>query len=219
MAEIVELVKFSPLPLLLVVLIFGFLPGFMLRLIVKVYPPDHPRRRELVAELYTIKRIERPFFVAEQLETALFEGLPARKLATRKQRELLNDLFDLPRLFLQDRTYYMPDDKYVIEIRGYEYRHFKLTRRRVFFEADFYQRRAFLIEKVPVGTYRRRMGMQKALGRTFFFDHQPIGDRDPVGEAIKETYGEHLRRQARARKRVVRLAPWLAAVIWPERSP
>ena len=32
-------------------------------------------RIELVAELYAVPRIQRPLWVAEQLETALFEGL------------------------------------------------------------------------------------------------------------------------------------------------
>lgn len=64
--------------LLLVVTAFGFTPGFVLRSIVRIYPKDDPRRTELLAELYSLKRLERPFFVAEQIETVLFEGLPKR---------------------------------------------------------------------------------------------------------------------------------------------
>jgi hypothetical protein len=64
--------------LLTVILVFGFAPGFLLRLLLSIYPRNHPRRRELVAQLYTLHRIERPFFVAEQLETVLFEGVPGR---------------------------------------------------------------------------------------------------------------------------------------------
>jgi hypothetical protein len=59
-------------------LVFGFAPAAVLRLIVLLYPRGHPRRRELLGELYAYPRIERPFWVAEQLETALFEGLPGR---------------------------------------------------------------------------------------------------------------------------------------------
>jgi hypothetical protein len=75
--ELVEAVA-SWQSLLLVIAIFGFAPGFILRLLVKIYPRDDPRRQELVAELYTLGRIERPLFVAEQFETVLFEGLPHR---------------------------------------------------------------------------------------------------------------------------------------------
>jgi hypothetical protein len=64
--------------LLVIVLMFGFLPGFVLRLLVMIYPRDDPRRCELVAQLYTLDRLERPLFVAEQLETVLFEGVPHR---------------------------------------------------------------------------------------------------------------------------------------------
>jgi len=59
-------------------LVWGFAPGVVLRLIVLLYPRDHPRRRELIGELYAYPRIERPFWVAEQLETALFGGLYPR---------------------------------------------------------------------------------------------------------------------------------------------
>lgn len=67
------------------VVIFGFVPGFVLRLLVSIYPKDDPRRRELVAQLYTLKRVERLFFVAEQLETVLFDGLPARFASMRRR--------------------------------------------------------------------------------------------------------------------------------------
>jgi DNA-binding CsgD family transcriptional regulator len=59
-------------------LVFGFAPGAVLRLIVLAYPRDDPRRRELLGELYAVPRIERPFWVIEQLEVGLFEGLRGR---------------------------------------------------------------------------------------------------------------------------------------------
>ncbi|HSL08148.1 MAG TPA: hypothetical protein VK887_09235 [Pseudonocardiaceae bacterium] len=62
----------------LVVVVFGFAPGFCLRLIVLAYPRGDPRRAELIAELYAVPRIQRPLWVAEQLEVALFEGLGHR---------------------------------------------------------------------------------------------------------------------------------------------
>jgi hypothetical protein len=86
MAEIRELIELSPHGLLLAILLFGVAPGFLLRLIVKLYPVDDPRRQELTAELYSIKRRERPFFVAEQLETALFDGLFPRVSSAQARR-------------------------------------------------------------------------------------------------------------------------------------
>jgi hypothetical protein len=56
-------------------LIFGFAPGAVLRLIVRAFDRDDPRRRELLAELHAVPRVERPFWVVEQLEVALFEGV------------------------------------------------------------------------------------------------------------------------------------------------
>jgi hypothetical protein len=56
-------------------LVFGFAPGAVLRLIVLAFHSDDPRRRELLAELHAVPRLERPFWVLEQLEVALFEGV------------------------------------------------------------------------------------------------------------------------------------------------
>jgi hypothetical protein len=68
------------------VLVFGFAPGIAIRLIVLCYPRGNPRRRELIGELYAVPRIERPFWVAEQLEAALFEGLRSRIRDWRTRR-------------------------------------------------------------------------------------------------------------------------------------
>lgn len=64
--------------LLVALLVFGFAPGALLRVIVLAFPRDDPRRRELLGELYAVPRIERPFWVFEQLEVALVEGLGVR---------------------------------------------------------------------------------------------------------------------------------------------
>jgi hypothetical protein len=77
MAELFEAIA-SWRSLLLVFVVFGFAPGFLLRLLVKIYPKNDPRRQELVAQLYTPGRLERVLFVGEQFETVLFEGVPAR---------------------------------------------------------------------------------------------------------------------------------------------
>jgi len=95
MAELTEAVVSWP-SLLLVLVVFGFLPGFCLRLIVLAYPRDDPRRAELIAELYAVPRIQRPLWVAEQLEVALFEGLAhrasaaLRRLTGRRQARALS---------------------------------------------------------------------------------------------------------------------------------
>lgn len=62
----------------LALLIFGFAPGMVLALIVRLLPGDDPRRSELQAELYAVPRRERPLWVAEQFEVALREGLGVR---------------------------------------------------------------------------------------------------------------------------------------------
>jgi hypothetical protein len=64
--------------LLLSLLVFGFAPGAALRLIVLAYHREDPRRHELLAEVYAVPRWERPYWVAQQLETAAFEGLRDR---------------------------------------------------------------------------------------------------------------------------------------------
>jgi hypothetical protein len=64
--------------LLMVLVVFGFAPGFVLRLLVRIYPKSDPRRTELIAELHALGWIERPLFVVEQMETVLSEGVPHR---------------------------------------------------------------------------------------------------------------------------------------------
>jgi hypothetical protein len=81
--------------------VFGFAPGAVLRLIVLAFPQDDPRRRELLAELYHVRRWDRPWWVAEQLEVALYEGLRGRSEARRRrQREL--DSLEVVQSMVQD---------------------------------------------------------------------------------------------------------------------
>ncbi|WP_375390179.1 hypothetical protein [uncultured Amnibacterium sp.] len=75
---VVALVQLGPPLLLLAVLGFGFAPRLVLRVIVIAWPSWHPRRRELLAELAAVPRRDRPFWVAEQLEVALLEGVGGR---------------------------------------------------------------------------------------------------------------------------------------------
>ena len=59
---------------LVALLVFGFAPGAVLRLIVLAFDRNDPRRDELLAELHAVPRWERPFWVFEQLEVALAEA-------------------------------------------------------------------------------------------------------------------------------------------------
>lgn len=65
---------------LVALVVFGLAPGALLRLIVLAFQRDDPRRQEVLAELYAVPRFERPFWVLEQLEVAVFEGLGDRLL-------------------------------------------------------------------------------------------------------------------------------------------
>lgn len=55
----------------------GSLPGTCMRVIVQLYPRSDVRRRELQAELYAVppKFTSRMFWVGQQFEVAVFEGL------------------------------------------------------------------------------------------------------------------------------------------------
>lgn len=80
---------------LISLLVFGFAPGAVLRLIVLAFRRDDPRRSEMLAELYRVPRLERLYWVFEQLEVALFEGLGER---IRKETKEVppDEVSDLP---------------------------------------------------------------------------------------------------------------------------
>ncbi len=75
--------EFWPAALVLVAAL-GIAPGLVLRLVVCLYPKDHSRRRELLGELYAVEYRNRPLFVGQHCELALFEGIPARWRAWRQ---------------------------------------------------------------------------------------------------------------------------------------
>lgn len=92
MGAVTELVELLPLlenpwNLLWLLLLFGIFPGLLLRLIVLIYPKGHPRRHELIAELYAVPWHERLLFVAQQLETAACEGIPERVSRRRRRKK------------------------------------------------------------------------------------------------------------------------------------
>lgn len=71
---------------LLAMLIFGFSPRLVLRILVRAWPRDDARRRELVAELGCVPYVERLLWVGELVEAALLDGLPARWRTYRECR-------------------------------------------------------------------------------------------------------------------------------------
>jgi len=80
MDKLIDLMT-GPFPwigLLTLCLVFGFAPTTILRVLVKAWPKNDPRRRELMAEIQTIAYWERPLWVFEQIESALFDGLRVR---------------------------------------------------------------------------------------------------------------------------------------------
>ena len=77
MTELFEVVTQWRL-MLMVLVVFCIAPRTILRLILRTYPHGSARREELEAEYDFVKRIERPLWVAEQFEMALFSGVPQR---------------------------------------------------------------------------------------------------------------------------------------------
>jgi hypothetical protein len=78
-------------------LTLGLAPGVLLSAFTLVYPKQHPRRRELMAEFEVLSRRQRPLWVLGQAETALRDGLPTRWRAgtpsERRWRETRLSLF------------------------------------------------------------------------------------------------------------------------------
>jgi hypothetical protein len=65
--------------------LFGFMPGALNRAFALFYPIEDPRRNEMVAELYAVPRLDQPWWVFQQSERALFEGLGARRRQKQTQ--------------------------------------------------------------------------------------------------------------------------------------
>jgi hypothetical protein len=99
-------------------ILYGFAPGALLRVICLAFHRDDPRREELRAELYAVPRLERPFWVLEQLEVALFEGIGNRVYwaATGRiiHRWSLTSGVEQNRLYPE--TFWIPDESLKDEI-------------------------------------------------------------------------------------------------------
>ncbi len=106
-----------------VLVLFGLAPGFALRVIVLAYHREDPIRDELIAELYAVPWFERPLWVAQQLETAICEGLRDRivwaatgRIIERwslgdgvEQNRLYPDTFEVPSA--EEKAGLVPGDK------------------------------------------------------------------------------------------------------------
>ena len=67
---------------------FGLLHPLVLRWLVCIFPKSHPRRAELIAELYIRPLHGRLFYVVQCLEVSIAEGLPARhRLRVKRRRQ------------------------------------------------------------------------------------------------------------------------------------
>ncbi len=68
-----------PLAMLISGISLGFMPGFLLRQIVRLYPKEDERRTELFAELRALPYLRRILWVFEQFETGIVDGRRARR--------------------------------------------------------------------------------------------------------------------------------------------
>lgn len=76
----------APRTIAVALLILLVAPSLVVRCLVRIYPYDDPRRVELLAELPAVPFSERPFWVLEQVETILLDGLPSRVRRLRQRR-------------------------------------------------------------------------------------------------------------------------------------
>jgi hypothetical protein len=81
------IVMLTGLALLVAIVVVAVAPGPALRVILIAYPKGHPRRRELLGEVHAMGQFERPFFVFEQIELAIGEGVSLRRAARRKKTQ------------------------------------------------------------------------------------------------------------------------------------
>lgn len=85
MTEILSLLA-SPRAFAIALLLLLVAPGLLVRCLVRIYPRDDPRRSELLAEVRAVPVSERPFWVLEQVETVLVDGLPSRVRRLRQRQ-------------------------------------------------------------------------------------------------------------------------------------
>ncbi|WP_410639846.1 hypothetical protein [Amycolatopsis sp. lyj-346] len=77
----------SLVTLLMTAVVFGFLPKLAMHILTLIYPKNHARRAELRAELEVVPHRKRLLWVAEQVATVLFDGVPARVRDLQMRRQ------------------------------------------------------------------------------------------------------------------------------------
>ena len=78
MRELMDLL-ISPWSFAMVLVVFGLIPNVVIRLVALFYPRGHPRRAELIAELYAVPHRNRPLWVLDQVWLGVGEGLRLRR--------------------------------------------------------------------------------------------------------------------------------------------
>lgn len=78
------------LGVLISAIVFGFVPGALMRQVVRLWPKEHPRRAELIAEVYVIDYGKRLLFLFSVFEMGLFEGVAERLREVREARRAGN---------------------------------------------------------------------------------------------------------------------------------
>jgi hypothetical protein len=77
----------SPISVLAVAVIFGFVPAAVLKMLVQLYPVDDPRRTELMGELYAQPYRYRLLFTAAMIPTVVVDAPVARRRARQARRD------------------------------------------------------------------------------------------------------------------------------------
>lgn len=103
-----------PLGLLVVGISLGLMPGVLLRLFVKIYPKDSPRRAEAIAELYMMSYLRRIPWVFQQLDMSIFEGGRERIRTIRANRERRRTVYILESGLGDNKTWHVLDETQVL---------------------------------------------------------------------------------------------------------
>jgi hypothetical protein len=67
-------------------ILFGFLPGFLLRPFLWIYPKGSDRPEEILGELYALPYRKRILWAFQHIEVAVFEGGKQRRLERMQAR-------------------------------------------------------------------------------------------------------------------------------------
>lgn len=107
-------------PLLLLVLLLSarVLPQLLVRLFARAYPPDDPRAKEMIGEVYAIRPRRRLGWALEQAERAWFEGRAAHKLVREERKEGKAGLAVSERLVLLEECRRQDEAEFDAFLRG-----------------------------------------------------------------------------------------------------